>query len=188
MKNLLKPMKSFSTTFMKIFGIILFIFGSVGLFYGPCEIYCFYIFSKGGMFYYEGFQFGSLWFAYLTIQNAAYYIIAFLLIPIGIGTYKLDDWARKLSLNLFFVWIILGISLTISFIFGLPGFMGETDQSTVAIIFTLIAFLGIVIPLIFIKIYKSNQIKAIFKNHSQNFLKRIPQELLLVCSISIFFI
>ncbi len=119
MKIRLKP---YSEIFMKILGIALIIIGLVGLFYGPLEIYCFYFFSSGGQFYYEGFQIGSLWFAYLTIQNAAYYIIAFLLLPIGIGTFKLHNWARKLSLNLFFIWIVLGISLMSSFIFGISEF------------------------------------------------------------------
>jgi hypothetical protein len=55
------------------------------------------IFFHWRAFYYEGFQIGSLWFAYLTLQNAAYYIVAFLLIPIGIGTVKL----QKLGMETF---------------------------------------------------------------------------------------
>ena len=80
--------KPYLKIFIKILGVILLLIGLLGLIYGPCEIYCFYFFSKGDPFYYEGFQIGTFWFAYLTIQNAAYYILALLLIPIGIGTLK----------------------------------------------------------------------------------------------------
>jgi len=178
----------YSELFMKILGIILLIIGLVGLYYGPYEIYCFYLFSSGGPFYYEGFQIGSSWFAYLTIQNAAYYVVAFLLLPIGIGTFKLQNWARKLSLNLLYIWIILGISIMSSFIFALPEFFKTLNLTLATVILLVMALFGIVIPAVLIKIYKSNKVKTVFKNKSENWIERIPQTILLVCSLNIIFI
>lgn len=180
--------KSYLETFMKILGIFLLLIGLLGLFYGPLEIYCFYLFSAGGKFYYEGFQIGSLWFAYLVIQNAAYYIVAFLMIPIGIGTFKLQDWGRKLSLNLFYIWIVLGISITSSFIASIPGFLKNLNLLTIIIILALIAIFGIIISFVFIKIYRNEKIKSVFKNRNNNWICNVPQAILLICSLNIFFI
>lgn len=185
MKIRLRP---YSELFMKILGITLLIIGLVGLFYGPLEIYCFYLFSGGGPFYYEGFQIGSFWFAYLTIQNSAYYIVTFLLIPIGIGTVELQNWARKLSLNLLYIWIVLGISITSSFIFALPEFLKNLNSAIFTVILLFLALFGIIIPAVLIKIYKSKKLKKVFKNRSENFIERIPQSILLVCSLNIIFI
>lgn len=180
--------KPCSELFMKILGIILLIIGLVGLFYGPLEIYCFYFFSSGGPFYYEGFQIGSFWFAYLTIQNAAYYIVAFLLIPIGIGTVRLENWAWKLSLNLLYIWIILGISIMSSFIFAIPEFLKNLNSTIFTVILLVIALFGIVIPTVLIKIYNNKKLKSVFKNRSENWIEKIPQSILLVCSLNIIFI
>lgn len=137
---------------VKLLGLLLLLIGLIGLYYGPLEIYCFYMFSESGKFYYEGFQIGSLWFTYLVIQNAAYYIVALLLIPIGIGTFKLKEWSRKLSLNLLYIWIILGISLISGFILSIPQFLQKINLSTILIIFVIMVT-GIFIPFIFTKIY-----------------------------------
>lgn len=55
--------------FLKFVGIGLTIIGIVGVYYGPLEIYVFYLFSQGGPFYYDGFGMGSLWFASLVVMN-----------------------------------------------------------------------------------------------------------------------
>jgi hypothetical protein len=180
--------KPYLKTFIKISGVFLLIIGLIGIYYGPLEIICFYFFSKGGQFYYEGFQIGSLWFAYLVIQNAGYYIVAFLLIPIGIGTFKLHDWGRKLFLNLIYIWLILGISITSSFIVSIPEFIKSINLSTISLILVVMALIGIIIPFIFIKTYESERLRNIFKNKSNNFIYEIPQAVLLICSLNIIFI
>ena len=157
-------LKPYSKLFIKILGIFLLAIGLIGLFYGPLEIYCFYLFSAGGKFYYEGFQIGSLWFAYLVIQNAAYYIVAFLMIPIGIGTFKQQDWGRKLSLNLLYIWLILGISITLSFISSTLQFIKSINLFTFSFILLFMALFGIIVPFIFIKVYRGERLRNIFKN------------------------
>lgn len=173
---------------VKLLGLLLLLIGLIGLFYGPLEIYCFYMFSAGGKFYYEGFQIGTLWFAYLVIQNALYYIIAFLLIPIGIGTFKLRDWSRKLSLNLLYIWLILGISLISGFILSIPSLFHGISLSTISIISLIMSIAGIVFPLILIKIYRNRNFKKVFKNKNNKWIVRVPQVILLICSLNILFI
>ncbi len=181
-------LKPYSESLIRVLGVILLVIGLIGLFYGPLEIYCFYMFSAGGQFYYDGFQIGSLWFAYLTIQNAVYYIVAFFMIPIGIGTIKLKNWGRKLSLNLLYIWLIVGISLTISFITTTPQLSQKLNLFVTLIIFVFICLMGIIIPFILIKIYNSQKIKHLFKNKSNNCIDKISQVILLVCCLNILFI
>lgn len=185
MKISLKP---YLETIIKILGIFLIIIGLVGLWYGPAEIYCFYFFSAGGKFYYEGFQMGSLFFAYLVIQNAAYYIVAFLLIPIGIGTFKLQNWGRKLSLNLLYIWLILGVSITSTFVISIPEFLKGINIYIISLIWLVMALFGVIIPFGFIKIYQSSKLRSIFKNKSKNWIDKVPQAILLICSLNILFI
>ena len=52
---------------------------------GPVEMYCFYLFSEGGRFHYEGFGFGSFMFGNIAGQIIGYYMIAAVLIPLGYG-------------------------------------------------------------------------------------------------------
>jgi len=181
-------LKPYSETVVKFLGIFLLIIGLIGLYYGPLEIYCFYLFSAGGKFYYEGFQIGSLWFAYMVIQNAAYYIVAFLMIPIGIGTFKLQSWGQKLSLNILYIWIILGVSITISFISSISEFLKSLNLFTISFILLFMTLVGIIIPFILIKIYKSERLRLIFKNKSKDRIDKFPQILLLICSLNILFI
>nr|WP_319373853.1 hypothetical protein [uncultured Methanobacterium sp.] len=50
------------------------------------------------------------------------------------------------------------------------------------------ALFGIVTPTVLIKMYNHDKIRSIFKNRSNNCIEKIPQELLLVCSLNILFI
>lgn len=180
--------KLYNERFIKILGLILLFIGLVGLFYGPMEIYCFYMFSEGGKFYYEGFQIGSLFFAYLVIQNSAYYIIAFLLIPIGLGLFKLKNWGLKLSLNLLYIWIILGISILSGFILSVPQLIQKLNLSTLVLITLLLVLTGIVIPFILIKIFNSKSFQLVFKPKNSNWIDKVPQIILLICSLNVLFI
>ena len=36
-------------------GVVLLLLGLAAAFLGPVEMYCFYLFSEGGRFHYEGF-------------------------------------------------------------------------------------------------------------------------------------
>jgi hypothetical protein len=54
-------------------------------FFGPLEMYCFYLFSEGGHFYYEGFGFGSFMFGNIASQIIGYCLIAAVCVPLGYG-------------------------------------------------------------------------------------------------------
>mgnify|MGYP001567756825 CR=1 FL=1 len=50
------------TRIITVIGILLLLVGTVAALLGPVEMYCFYLFSEGGRFHYEGFGFGSFMF------------------------------------------------------------------------------------------------------------------------------
>lgn len=45
-----------------LIGLLLLIIGITAAFLGPAESYCYYLFTEGGRFHYEGFGFGSFMF------------------------------------------------------------------------------------------------------------------------------
>ena len=47
---------------LALVGVLLMCVGIVAAFFGPLEMVCFYFFSEGGRFAYEGFGFGSFMF------------------------------------------------------------------------------------------------------------------------------
>jgi len=108
---------------IKTIGVILILVGIVGAYYGPLEIYVNYLFSEGGRFHYDGFGFGSFWFAALVVQNVGYYIIAALLIPIGIGHVKLRRWALTLTQLYIWFWLGTGILLIGNMIGRIPSLL-----------------------------------------------------------------
>ena len=57
-------------------GALLLVVGAIAAFYGPIEMYCFYMFSEGGRFHYQGFGFGSFMFGNIATQIIGYYLIA----------------------------------------------------------------------------------------------------------------
>jgi len=99
-------MKRWIPLLLKSVGVMLTLVGLVAVYYGPLEIYVFYLFSEGGHFHYEGFGMGSFWFGALVVQNLGYYIIAALCLPIGIGHLKICRWA--LTITRLYLWFWLG--------------------------------------------------------------------------------
>ena len=90
--------------------------GLISAFLGPLEMFCFYLFSEGGMFHYEGFGFGSFMFGNISAQILGYFFIAAIAIPIGYGTMRQRRWARHLTLGFFQCWYTVGFPLMIAFI------------------------------------------------------------------------
>ena len=99
------------TILLRVIGVSLLAVGLIAAFFGPLEMYVFTMFSEGGRFHYEGFQFGSFMFGNLAAQIMGYYFIAALLIPLGYGTFKLRSWAHHLSLAVMQFWMAGGIPL-----------------------------------------------------------------------------
>ena len=100
-----------------LLGSLILLIGLSSAFIAPIEIYSYYLFSKGGRFYFEGFGMGSLMFANITIQVIAYYLIAVLFIILGYGHLKLREWARSLSVAVLWAWMVIGAPLTLVLIF-----------------------------------------------------------------------
>jgi hypothetical protein len=78
---------------------VLFLGGIASAFNAPFEIHVYSAFSEGGKFAYEGFGFGSFMFAYITLQIIAYYIIAAIVIPLGIGLIMLRHGPERSALH-----------------------------------------------------------------------------------------
>jgi len=110
--------KSKHTRFLiQAMGLLQLVAGLVAAYYGPLEIAVFYLFSTDGPFAYDGFGVGSLWFGLLVMHNIAYYVLAMLLIPVGIGNLRLRSWA--LTLNRLYCWSWLGGGALLMFNFVL---------------------------------------------------------------------
>lgn len=146
---------------ISIIGAFLFLSGIAIGFLGPLEMYCFYLFSKGGRFSYEGFGFGSFMFGNIAMQIIGYYLIATVLIIVGYGHLKLRRWVRKLSLALLWFWLVIGAPLIIVIFFVLAA---TKELSHTVAVFTLLV-LGLayfVLPWLLIKFYNSQKSKEIF--------------------------
>lgn len=171
--------------FLKIIGVILILVGIVAAYYGPLEIYVFYLFSEGGRFHYTGFGIGSFWFAALVVQNIAYYIIAGLLIPIGIGHVKLRRWALTLTQLYIWFWLGAGISIICNLIVLIPSvFKLDVSQNVLAtrsaIIGVFSFFFLVLLPVIALWFYKSEKTRLVFEEHdlNTNWVERYPFALL----------
>lgn len=149
------------TKLITIIGALLLLGGiAIGLL-GPLEMYCFYLFSEGGGFSYEGFGFGSFMFGNIASQVIGYYLIAAVLIVVGYGHLKLRRWVRKLSLALLWFWLVVGGPLIIVIFFILSA---TKELSYAVAVFTLVIF-GLsyfVFPWLLIKFYNSPKSKEIF--------------------------
>ena len=100
-------------------GALLLAAGIVTGFLGPLEMHCFYLFSEGGRFHYEGFGFGSFMFGNIAAQIIGYYSIATVCLTLGYGHLTMRRWVKALTLTLLWFWIIFGLPLTAVFLFVL---------------------------------------------------------------------
>ena len=170
-------------------GSILLIIGITAAFLGPAEIYCFYFFTKGGRFYYEGFGFGSFMFGNIALQILGYYIIAVLFIPLGYGHLKKQSWARIITPTLLWVWLIVGIPLILILLFMI---VTIKEPSTLIIVLSAIFLIlsYILIPILLIKFYRSPSVELTFKAHSkkQYLVEKYPIPLLVITSMYLFYI
>lgn len=164
---------------LSLIGSLLLLSGITAAFFGPLEIYCYYLFTEGGRFYYEGFGFGSLMFANITIQIVGYYLIALIFIPLGYGHLKRQSWSQKISMALLRTWLILGfpISLVLLFIFV------NTKEPSIFIIVLSVLFLIIsytLLPFLLIKFYKSKNVAVALKleDDTFHFIRKYPVPIL----------
>jgi len=158
---------------LRIIGLFLILVGLVAAYYGPLEIYVFYLFSKGGRFHYDGFGVGSFWFATLVVQNIGYYVIAAICLPIGIGHLKFRRWALTLTQLYIWFWLGSGILLAANLISLIPqAFELELSQNLIhtrLIIIGVIGLIGLILfPALAIWFYNRVKVRSIFEKHDPN--------------------
>jgi len=169
-----------------VIGILLLLVGTVSAFLGPAEMYCFYLFSEGGRFHYEGFGFGSFMFGNIASQIIGYYLIAVVLIPLGYGHLRVRRWARTVSLTLLGFWLVAGVPLIVVFSFML---FSAKELSPVGAVIVLI-FLVLsytVIPGLLIWFYRSRDVRLTFETRDPKsyWIEVLPLPVLVLCSLSI---
>ena len=174
---------------LRVIGASLFAVGLIAAFFGPLEMYVFTMFSEGGRFYYEGFQFGSFMFGNLAAQIMGYYFIAALLMPLGYGTFKLRSWAHHLSLATLQFWMAGGIPLICAFFFVLI----SSKQPSIPLVILAAILLGslyLLLPTQVRRFYNHPETLSLFNVNKpdRSWIESIPIPLLTVSLISIFFI
>jgi len=169
-------------------GVLLLLAGVPIAFLGPLEMYCFYLFSAGGRFHYEGFGFGSFMFGNIAAQIVGYYLIATVLIPLGYGHLKTRRWARTLALTLLWAWLVVGAPLTIVVLFVL---LASKDLPLLAAFVAMVGLaLGyLVIPGVLIRFYQSRDVRLTFEARDPNsyWVERLPMPILVLGSLDLFY-
>ena len=169
-------------------GVLLLLVGTVAAFLGPLEMYCFYLFSEGGRFHYEGFGFGSFMFGNIACQIIGYYVIAILFIPLGYGHLKTRRWARTVSLTLLWFWLVVGIPLIVVFFFMLVT-AKELSLAGVLIVAILLGLSYLLIPGLLIRFYRSRNVRLTFetKDPKSYWTEKLPLPVLVLCSLFLFY-
>lgn len=175
------------TPILVAIGVLLLLIGIPVAFLGPLEMYCFYLFSEGGRFHYEGFGFGSFMFGYIASQVMGYYLIALVLIPLGYGHLKRLRWARTLSLTLLGFWLVAGIPLIVVFLFMA---LAAKDLSPVAALIMVVALAlsYAVMPGLLMWFYRCRDVRLTFETRDPNsyWTERVPLPVLVLCSLLLF--
>jgi hypothetical protein len=169
-------------------GLLLLLVGVAAALFGPAEMYCFYLFSEGGRFHYDGFGFGSFMFGNIACQIVGYYVIAVLLIPLGYGHLRRRRWARTLSLTLLWSWLVLGVPLTIVFLFML---FSVKELSVVAglAILVVVGLSYPALPALLIWFYRSRDVRLTFETGDPKsyWTEKLPLPVLVLCFLQAFY-
>jgi hypothetical protein len=173
---------------LTLIGILLLLTGIPIAFLGPLEMYCFYLFSAGGPFYYDGFGFGSFMFGNIAAQIIGYYFIGAVLIPLGYGHLKERRWVRPLSLAALRAWLVVGAPLTPLIFFVL---VASKELSLVAAIiaFVLLALSYLAVPALLIRFYRSRDVRLTFEasDPHPSWIDRLPVPLLTLALLLLFY-
>jgi hypothetical protein len=170
----------------KAIGALLLVVGVAAALLGPAEMYCFYLFSEGGRFHYEGFGFGSFMFGNIACQIIGYYLLAILFVALGYGHIRVRRWARTLVLTLLWSWLVVGVPLTIVFLFIL---FSTKDLSPVVALIAVIS-LGLSYPAapgLLIWLYRSQSVRTIFERSQPSWLDRLPMPILVLGLLFVFY-
>jgi len=173
---------------LAIIGILLLLVGIAAALLGPAEMYCFYLFSEGGRFHYEGFGFGSFMFGNIACQIIGYYVIAMVFIPLGYGHLQVRRWARTLSLTLLWFWLVVGMPLVVVFFFILVA-SKELPPTAALVAVVLLALSYLAVPGLLIRFYQSRNVRLTFetKDPRPYGIERFPIPMLVLCSLYLFY-
>ena len=172
-----------------VIGVLLLLVGIAVGFLGPLEMYCFYLFSDGGRFHYEGFGWGSFMFGNIASQIIGYYLIAALSIPLGYGHLKIRRWARTLSLTLLWSWLVVGAPLIVIVFFILAGSKDlPLPVALIALVFLVLSYL--VFPGLLIRFYRGRNVRRTFetKDTKSCWVENLPMPILVLSSLYLFYI
>jgi hypothetical protein len=177
------------TTILSTIGGLLILIGGIAAFVGPVEMYCFTLFSEGGRFHYEGFGFGSFMFGNIACQIMGYYLIAIVCIPLGYGHVRLRRWAQPLTLALLWSWTVVGVPLSIAFLFAL---LSAKPLSLVGALIV-VGAVGLAYPLIpglLIRFYRGRDVRMTFANTetASSWIERLPVPILVLAILFAFYV
>lgn len=168
------------TRLLPVGGILMLLAGLVAALYGPAEAYCFYLFSEGGRFHFEGFGFGSLVFASIAWQVIAYELIAVLLIPLGFGHLRRRRWARVGMIALLWCAWIAGAPLVVVFMFLLSFKDPAPAAALLAVLAAVLAYLAL--PGLLMRFYHSPAVRQVFESiePEPSWVERLPMPVLVL--------
>ncbi len=154
----------------------------------PLEMYCFYLFSRGGRFYYEGFGFGSFMFGNIAAQIVGYDLIAAVFIVLGYGHVRLRRWARPLSLAILRAWQVIGAPLIVLVAF----IWFATKDLTLPVALTgslLLLSSYFVIPILLIRFYRGENVRQTFaaRESVPSWIEATPTSILVLSLLYGFF-
>lgn len=169
---------------LRAFGALLLLVGFFFAYVGMVEMYCFYLFSEGGKFAYDGFGFGTFMFANIATQIAGYYVIAAIGLVLGIGHLGLKRWTRALSLTLSVAWLIVGLPLTL---IALLMYVTAKDPSMLGFLVALpvAALVYPVAPVLLIRFYRGESVRHAFHeaDPSPSWIEGIPLPVQVLCML-----
>jgi len=171
-------------------GALLLLVGLGAAFVGPVEIYCFYLFSEGGRFHYEGFGFGSFMFGNIAVQVIGYYLVAGICIPLGYGHLRLRRWARPFTLVLLWCWLVTGVPLCLVILFML---FSAKDMSLAGawIAIVLVAASYLAFPALAIRFYGGRNVRRTLAARDRSgpyAVERLPLPVLVLCALYLFYL
>lgn len=169
---------------IKIIGILFLIMGSISLFAAPAEFSSFYAFSHGGTFQYDGFGFGTLMYAVISISTLFYAALALICIPVGIGNIKLTNRGYHLSRILFILVMAIGIATTICIGLSFRLLDSFSVFQYIAIICAIILAL-IILPYFLLLFYKNKNTKQLFNSSLNTYFENQSEQKMLVVLLNL---
>ena len=127
-------------------------------------------------------------FGNMACQIIGYYLIAIAAIPLGYGHVTRRRWARTLSMTLLWFWLVVGVPLTIVFLFIL---VTAKDLSLIAVLIAIVAMGAsyLVLPGLLIRFYRSRDVRLTFETRDPRSyrIEELPLPILVLCALYSFY-